>query len=130
ISVEFARTGVQHLAVGGLFSDNRFLGNYAISLQTYETNFTEQLDEIVFVKAAAGVPIARARAAVEAAVAAYPNVQVNDQAEFKDQQAGFIDQLLALVSALLGLAILIALFGIVNTLGLSIFEPTRELGLL
>jgi putative ABC transport system permease protein len=130
ISVEFARTGVQHLTVGGLYSDNRFLGNYAVSLQTYEANFTEQLDEIVFVKAAEGVPIARARADVEDAVAAYPNVQVNDQAEFKDQQAGFIDQLLALVSALLGLAILIALFGIVNTLGLSIFERTRELGLL
>ena len=130
ISVEFARTGMQHLTVGGLYSDNRFLGNYAVSLQTYEANFTEQLDQIVFVKAAEGVPIARARAAVEAAVAAYPNVQVNDQAEFKDQQAGFIDQLLALVSALLGLAILIALFGIVNTLGLSIFERTRELGLL
>jgi putative ABC transport system permease protein len=128
--VEFARTGVQHLTVGGLYSDNRFLGNYAVSLQTYEANFSEQLDEIVFVKAAEGVPIARARAAVEDAVAAYPNVQVNDQAEFKDQQAGFIDQLLALVSALLGLAILIALFGIVNTLGLSIFERTRELGLL
>jgi putative ABC transport system permease protein len=130
VSVEFARTGVQHLTVGGLYSDNRFLGNYAVSLQTYEANFTEQLDEIVFVKAADGVPIARARADVEDAVAAYPNVQVNDQAEFKDQQAGFIDQLLALVSALLGLAILIALFGIVNTLGLSIFERTRELGLL
>jgi putative ABC transport system permease protein len=130
ISVEFARTGVQHLTVGGLYSDNRFLGNYAVSLQTYEANFTEQLDQMVFVKAAEGVPIARARAAVEDAVAAYPNVQVNDQAEFKDQQAGFIDQLLALVSALLGLAILIALFGIVNTLGLSIFERTRELGLL
>jgi putative ABC transport system permease protein len=130
VSVEFARTGKQQLAVGGTYSDNRLLGNYAVSLQTYEANFTEQLDFTVFVKAADGVPIPQARAAVEDAVAAYPNVQVNDQAQFKEQQAGFIDQLLALVSALLGLAILIALFGIVNTLGLSIFERTRELGLL
>lgn len=130
VSVEFARTGTQRLTVGGIYSDNRLLGNYAVSLQTYEANFTEQLDFTVFVKVADGVPIARARAAVEDAVGAYPNVQVNDQAQFKEQQAGFIDQLLALVSALLGLAILIALFGIVNTLGLSIFERTRELGLL
>jgi putative ABC transport system permease protein len=63
-------------------------------------------------------------------LADYPNVQVYDQAEYRAQQEGFIDQLLALVTALLGLAIIIALFGIVNTLGLSIYERTRELGLL
>jgi putative ABC transport system permease protein len=63
-------------------------------------------------------------------VAEFPNVQVQDQAAFREQQAGFIDQILALVTALLLMAILIALFGIVNTLGLSIYERTRELGLL
>ncbi len=76
------------------------------------------------------MPISQARAAIEAAAKTYPNVEVSDQAEFKAKEAGFIDQLLALISALLGLAILIALFGIVNTLGLSIYERTRELGLL
>jgi putative ABC transport system permease protein len=60
----------------------------------------------------------------------FPNVQVRDQAEYKAEQAKQINQLLGLVSALLGLAILIALFGIVNTLALSIFERIRELGLL
>ncbi|MDH5314010.1 MAG: FtsX-like permease family protein, partial [Actinomycetota bacterium] len=51
-------------------------------------------------------------------------------AAFREQQAGFVDQLLGLVTALLAMAIVIALFGIVNTLGLSIYERTRELGLL
>ena len=55
---------------------------------------------------------------------------MQDQAAFREQQAGFIDQLLGLVTALLLMSILIALFGIVNTLGLSIYERTRELGLL
>lgn len=130
IPVEFARTGVTELRVAGIFGDNRLLGNYAVSIEAYEANFREQLDIIVFVKASDGVPIGQAREAVESAVAEFPNIEVNDQAEFKEEQAAFIDQLLALVSALLGLAILIALFGIVNTLSLSIFERTRELGLL
>ena len=63
-------------------------------------------------------------------MADFPNVTVRDQAEFKDEQARQIDQIINLFYSLLGLAILIALFGIVNTLGLSIFERIRELGLL
>jgi putative ABC transport system permease protein len=55
---------------------------------------------------------------------------VQDQAEYKEQAAQAIDQFLALVQVLLLLAIVIALFGIVNTLGLSIYERIRELGLL
>ena len=84
----------------------------------------------MLVKGAQGVPLAEVEAAIEQAVAEFPNVQVQDQAAFREQQAGFIDQLLALVTALLLMSILIAVFGIVNTLGLSIYERTRELGLL
>jgi putative ABC transport system permease protein len=60
----------------------------------------------------------------------FPNVELRDQAQFKKQQENQVNQALGLVSALLALSILIALFGIVNTLALSVFERTRELGLL
>ena len=50
--------------------------------------------------------------------------------EFKDESAGQVDQLLSLIYALLALAVIVSLFGIVNTLVLSISERTRELGLL
>jgi putative ABC transport system permease protein len=53
-----------------------------------------------------------------------------DQEEFEGALGGFIDQLLSLVTVLLLLAVLIALLGIINTLALSVFERTRELGLL
>src|SRR5439155_8346765 len=60
----------------------------------------------------------------------FGNVKVEDQAQYRADQAQQIDQLLGLVTVLLLLAIVIALVGIVNTLALSIFERTREIGLL
>ena len=60
----------------------------------------------------------------------YPGANVLDQTEYKEEQPGFVDQILGLVYALLALAILIALLGIGNTLALSIFERTRELGVM
>ena len=60
----------------------------------------------------------------------FPNVKLEDQAQFRKSQADQINKLLALITALLLLAIIIAVFGIINTLALSIFERTREIGLL
>ena len=60
----------------------------------------------------------------------YPEAEVLTAKEFKDDVAGQVDQLLSLIYALLALAVIVSLFGIVNTLVLSISERTRELGLL
>jgi putative ABC transport system permease protein len=76
------------------------------------------------------VSIDELSSAVEGVAAAYPGADVLDKNEYKADQSKFVDQLLGLVYALLGLAILIALLGIANTLALSVLERTRELGLL
>ena len=130
LPMTFARTGTQQLRVGGTYAKNQLLGNYLISTATFDANFTERLDFVVLAKAAPGVPPAASRAAVDAVTKDFPNVNVKDQAEFKQQQEKQVNQALGLVTALLALSILIALFGIVNTLALSVFERTRELGLL
>jgi putative ABC transport system permease protein len=118
------------LTVGGIFDHNEIVGDYLISLDTYEKYFTEQRDTFVMVKLAPGANPATVQAALESATASFGNIEVQDQTAFREKQAGFIDKLLGLVTALLAMAILIALFGIVNTLGLSVLERKHELGLL
>jgi len=130
IPVTFARTGDRELRVAGTYERNQLLGQYTVSAETYEENFTESLDFVVMTKAAPGVGPDAARAAVDRVADGFPNVKVRDQVEFKAEQKRQINQALGLVSALLGLAVVIAFLGIVNTLALSVFERTRELGLL
>ncbi len=130
VRLTFARTGPQAFTVGGIYTDNSLLGTYTISLAAYETNFAEQLDVIVFADKAPGTDTATARAAIGDVLEGFPSIEVRNQIEFKEEQARAIDQVLGFVIVLLLLSIVIALFGIVNTLGLSIYERVRELGLL
>ena len=60
----------------------------------------------------------------------FPNIDVLTREQYKDQQQQAIDRFLAVTVALLLLAEIIAVLGIVNTLALSVYERTRELGLL
>nr|MDT0657556.1 FtsX-like permease family protein [Micromonospora sp. DSM 115978] len=67
---------------------------------------------------------------VEQVMADYPLVTVGDRSTYADQQNALVDQLLAIFYVLLALAVVVAFLGIVNTLVLSTWERTRELGLL
>ncbi len=130
LPMTFARTGNQELRIAGTFAKNQLLGSYVVSTATFDAHFTDRLDFVVLAKARDSTAPAAARAAVERVTADFPNVELRDQAEFKEQQEDQVNQILGLVTALLMLSIIIALFGIVNTLALSIFERARELGLL
>jgi putative ABC transport system permease protein len=130
VPMEFPRTGVEQVPVKAIYKDNSLNGDFLLGLATYERAYADQADSQILIKAAPGVAPADSRAAVDRVMADFPNVTVRDQAEFRDEQARQIDQIINLFYSLLGLAVIIALFGIVNTLGLSIFERIRELGLL
>ena len=104
--------------------------DYLFGLPAYEANVEDQYDSEVIVTLAEGVSAEQGRRAVESVTDDYPLAKVQDQAELKANQAQQINQFLALIYVLLGLAVIIAFIGIINTLGLSIYERTRELGLM
>jgi FtsX-like permease family len=104
--------------------------SYLIGMPAHHANFSERLDGMVLVKRADGVSLGTARAALERVTADYPTARVQDRAQYRRAQSAEFGKDLGLVYVLLGLAVLIALLGIANTLALSVFERTRELGLL
>ncbi len=88
------------------------------------------MDNHALVDTADGVSEAQARKAIEKVLEDSPNATLLTRDEFKGDVANQINKVLNLVYVLLAMALVIALFGIANTLALSVFERTRELGLL
>lgn len=118
------------VTVVGLYEPAGFFTGYASGLASAKVLGAPDLDTAIYVTSAPGSDPTAVRDALDATLAAYPIVTLQDQVEFKAQIRDQINQLLAFIIALLVLAVLIAFLGIVNTLALSVFERTREIGLL
>lgn len=91
-----------------------------------ERRFTES----VYIKAADGADLAAVERGLTEVVEPLVVVSVETKAEFADSLFGSVQRLLNIVNALLGLSIAIAALGVANTLAMSIFERTREIGML
>ena len=110
---------------------NIYVGNLSFDTSYLERAFGEKQDAFGLVGLRPGAGVDRVRRAIKALLHRdYPATKVQTAQQFKDQQAGQVNQLLGLIYALLALAIVVSLVGIVNTLVLSISERTRELGLM
>lgn len=118
--------------VAGIYQNNQLLGPWLVSGDVYrELVARNQWSDIVaLVKTAPGADPAAVRAGLERVTDPYYIVNVQNRDEFKGTVASQVNGLLGLLYGLLGLAIIIAVLGIVNTLALSVIERRREIGML
>lgn len=129
LDVEYAATGTIATEIVGMFEDQTF-ASYMISLDSYQANFPTDQIVITFASLSDGVEIGEGQEAAETVLASFPNLDMNTASEQIAEAEAQVDQLVALFSGLLGLAVVIAVIGIANTLSLSIVERTKEIGLL
>lgn len=117
--------------VGQFDSKLGVLGNVLVTQKVMASDFDQTQDLTDFVKLEDGADADQVQAALTKGVEAkFPVAEVLDQEELKESREDQINQLVSLVYALLAFAVIISLFGIANTLALSIHERTRELGML
>ena len=116
--------------VAGLFVANSMPTQYIVNLHTLVEGGIEPADSLLFITTEPGADISKVRSTIDVTLKDLPTVSLKDPQEFVDEQLKFVDQFLFIVYALLGLAIVIAVLGIINTLALSVIERTREVGLL
>jgi putative ABC transport system permease protein len=109
---------------------HRPFGDYLIAAADYTSQAAGPGATQIYATTRQGVDPSAARAAIDRTLADYPNVEISDRAGMRHVESVEIDPALRVYYSLFGLVIVIALFGIANTLALSILERVRELGLL
>ena len=123
-------------AVRGVYRNENFIGIFGQSIPiivrggVVDVGAGTTQDTVVLVSAKPGEYDAARRSMEQALGDDFPNITVLTRSEFRDEQLATVDQFLTVLVALLALSAIIAILGIINTLALSVFERTHELGLL
>ena len=117
--------------VRGIYEGSPFyplLGTASVSQEAFDELYERPRNRFTLLNTAPGG--AAARTNVESALESFPDTRLQTRVEWIDKEDQEIQQFLLLLYVLLALSVIISLFGMVNTLALSVFERTRELGML
>ncbi|WP_406199119.1 FtsX-like permease family protein [Kitasatospora sp. NBC_01560] len=135
VTLDYGQGRSQSLPVGVVMAkgDSLFNGATFVGIDTLAKAVPAgeiPADGQLYAKAAAGADVSRTLGLLEASLKDYPQITVQDKAGYKDLVQQQINTLLYMIYGLLGLAIVVAVLGVINTLALSVVERTREIGLL
>ena len=118
--------------VVGVYDPHPFyplLNNVTVSTEVFDSLFDRPQNQWTWANVA-GDPSEESKAQLEEAIAGYPDAQVETREEWIQREDDDISSFLTFLYVLLALAVLISIFGMINTLVLSVYERTREIGML
>ncbi len=132
IQMTFPNGKTERFAVRGFFdppTGGSPFGRVTISTKAWDAQIPQPRNLYSFVKMKGGETDAN-QAALDAALKDFPNAKVQTRQGFIDNQISAVSRVLNILYVLLALSVVVSLFGIVNTLVLTVFERTREIGML
>ncbi len=118
------------LTVVGVYRDPMIMSNFTVGQRTFQKLGVPTATGIFLAKARPGVGEDALKAEVSRALAGFPTQTVRTEKGYDDYVKKTINQILTMLYALLAMSVTISIFGIVNTLVLSVYERTREIGML
>jgi putative ABC transport system permease protein len=118
------------LEVIGQYKDPTLMPGFTVPSLTLDSFTTNSDPGVLLVSFKHGVPVERGKAEVARALRAFPDAKVRTNGEYKAHTESQVNGFLNFLYVLLAMSLIISLFGIVNTLALSVFERTREIGML
>jgi putative ABC transport system permease protein len=131
VTVISTRNVRREFVVRGIYEGSPFyplLGTLSVSQAAFDALYERPRNRFTLADVAGDVAAGKAR--IESALESFPDTRVQTRSEWIAKEDREIQQFLLLLYVLLALSVIISLFGMVNTLALSVFERTRELGML
>ncbi|GHB03345.1 ABC transporter permease [Streptomyces chryseus] len=129
LPVEWADGKKGKLTVGATYKGNEFLSPVLIDQKAVVEHQAKPYIREIWVKTDGGASEANEKALVDA-LGQNPAISVMDQQDIRNQFGGMINTMLNIMYGLLGMALLIAVLGVINTLAMSVFERQQEIGML
>jgi putative ABC transport system permease protein len=116
--------------VVGEYRDPVLLTGFTVAKGTFDNFVPATQRDPGFIIAQTTAGVTQVKSQLETALKSFPTAEVRTKAEYNDYVKKNVNQILLLLYALLAVSVIISLFGIVNTLVLSVYERTREIGML